>query len=101
MVGPDLNQPMNPTEYLTRAGLGSARLATVDNPAKTASPFVFTSERGSPFTPDGFAKTVARAEFCRFRDICYINATLGKFSHSVMLRNRLRSPMSRSAGFGV
>jgi type 1 fimbriae regulatory protein FimB/type 1 fimbriae regulatory protein FimE len=27
----------------------------------TASPFVFTSERGAPFTADGFAKLVARA----------------------------------------
>jgi acyl carrier protein len=29
---------------------------------------------------------------CRFRDICDINATLGKFSHSVMLWNRLCAP---------
>ena len=28
---------------------------------KTKSPFVFTSERGSPFSTDGFAKMVARA----------------------------------------
>src|SRR5215211_4231765 len=29
--------------------------------AKTSSPFVFVSERGSPFTTDGVAKLVARA----------------------------------------
>jgi len=28
---------------------------------ESASPFVFTSERGSPFTRDGIAKRVARA----------------------------------------
>jgi hypothetical protein len=27
---------------------------------QTASPFVFASERGGPFTPSGFAKLLAR-----------------------------------------
>jgi hypothetical protein len=47
------------------------------------------------------SETIAGPEFCRFRDTCYINATLGKFSHSVTLRNRLHTPMLSSAGFGV
>jgi integrase len=42
------------------------------------SPFVFTSERGSPFTTDGFAKLVARAGEV---------AELGFKAHPHMLRH--------------
>jgi len=46
--------------------------------------------------------TAPHIAFCRFRDICNINATLGKFLHLVMRRNRLCAPNVEQAGrFGV
>jgi integrase len=51
------------------------RLAREQNPK---SPFVFTTERGSPFTTDGFAKLITRAG---------VTANLGFKAHPHMLRH--------------
>ena len=41
--------------------LGDELRALRELKRQSASPFVFASERGSPFTPSGFAKLLARA----------------------------------------
>jgi integrase len=48
-------------EAATHPLLGNELRALRELKRQSASPFVFTSERGGPFTPSGFAKLLARA----------------------------------------
>jgi integrase len=48
-------------EAATQPILGDELRALRELKRQSASPFVFASERGGPFTPSGFAKLLARA----------------------------------------
>jgi site-specific recombinase XerD len=61
-----------------RHGLGAAELVDLQREQDPRSPFVFTSERGSPFTTAGFARMVERAGS---------EAKLGPKAHPHMLRH--------------
>jgi integrase len=64
-----------------RATLAVRRVKQRDQ--ETKSPFVFTSERGSPFTTAGFARMVERAG---------VEAKLGFKAHPHMLRHACGTP---------
>ena len=62
-----------PGRYRDRGGEVKGLMLIVKNAHNPSSPFVFTSERGSPFTTAGFARMIERAgetaklgfKFCR------------------------------------
>ena len=68
-------------EAATHPILGDELRALRKLKRQSASPFVFASERGGPFTPSGFAKLMARAGE---------EAGMGFKVHPHMLRARLR-----------
>src|SRR6202047_5651027 len=53
--------PAKGGEAATHPLLGDELRALRELKRQSTSPFVFASERGSPFTPSGFAKLLARA----------------------------------------
>ena len=86
-VGPDRLQPGPParpprqaghSQHASHPGRRAAGIAPAAADQDPMSPFVFTSERGSPFTTAGFARMVERAG---------VEAKLGFKAHPHMLRH--------------
>ena len=65
-------------EHASDPGRRTAALRKLQREQEPKSPFVFTSERGSPFTTAGFARMVERAG---------VEAKLGFKAHPHMLRH--------------
>ena len=57
----DARAPAKGGKAATHPVLGDELRALRELKRQSASPFVFASERGGPFTPSGFAKLLARA----------------------------------------